>query len=75
MKKPTGILTNIPELGYFLEKRCLGNHEHGVLVTGTKTRKSQQYTPQFVDAILRGIREALAKPSEVFLSEKKVIPC
>ena len=58
-KKPTGILTNIPEIAEAIRKKCDGSHPHGILVGGT-ARKAQVYPSGFVDAILQGLKRALA---------------
>ena len=54
-QKPTGLLTNIPELQWYLEKRCMRDHAHGALVNGT-AGPAQKYTGRFVSAVLRGLR-------------------
>ena len=43
-----------------LAKRCSGDHQHGVLISGL-SRPTQKYSSQFVAAILRGLRAALKK--------------
>ena len=59
-RKPTGFLTNVPELARYLAKRCTGGHPHGQLIGG-KAKAAEEYTPGLVDAILRGLRTALAR--------------
>jgi len=58
-RKPTGFLTNVPELARYLAKRCTGGHAHGQLIGG-KAKVAEEYTPGLVDAILRGLRTARA---------------
>lgn len=57
-KKPTALISNIPELAKHVEKRCLKNHEHGMLLGGA-AKPAAIYTPSFVRALLNGIKEAL----------------
>ena len=57
-QKPTGLLTNIPEVASELTKQCDHSHKHGHLVSGTASA-AQQYTPLFVDAIIRGLKAHL----------------
>jgi len=54
-KKPIAVLTNVPELAEYLNKRCDGTHKHGALLGGT-AEAAARYSPQFVSAILKGIR-------------------
>lgn len=63
-KKPTGFLTNSPNIAEQLSKRCDGSHEHEVILGnnkgGNRARQAQAYPRLLVDAILRGYR--LMKP-------------
>ena len=57
-RKPTLLATNIEEMGEHVEKQCLKNHTHGPLLGGS-ARDAAIYTPKFVDALIRGIKQAL----------------
>ncbi len=61
MKKTTGTMGNVPEILRAVERKCSGLHKHGALMGGGKPRQAQEYTPQFVNAILRGLRQALRR--------------
>jgi len=50
----------VPELARYLAKRCTGGHPHGQLIGG-KAKAAEEYPPGLVDAILRGLRTALAR--------------
>ena len=65
-KKPTGILTNIAEIAEQLDKKCKGDHKHGLLLSGTAA-EAAKYTPLFIKAILKGLRENLQKQG--------ILPC
>ena len=55
--KPTLLLTNIEELATVLHRRCNGMHsKHQPLLAG-EAGLAAKYTPAFVDAILRGLRQ------------------
>eukprot|EP00435_Cladocopium_sp_Y103_P008346 s2034_g2.t1 len=55
--KPTLLLTNIEELATVLHRRCEGFHKsHQPLLSG-EAALAAKYTPAFVDAILRGLRQ------------------
>ena len=55
--KPTLLLTNIEELATVLHRRCEGFHKsHQPLLAG-EAALAAKYTPAFVDAILRGLRQ------------------
>ena len=55
--KPTLLLTNVEELATVLNRRCEGYHsKHQPLLSG-EAKYAAKYTPAFVDAILRGLRQ------------------
>ena len=55
--KPTMLLTNLEALVNVLGRRCEGFHlKHGPLLAG-EAKLAAKYTPMFVDAILRGLRQ------------------
>lgn len=55
--KPTLLLTNIEPLASVLQRRCQGHHTtHQPLLSG-EAGLAAKYTPAFVDAILRGLRQ------------------
>ena len=55
--KPTLLLTNVEALATTLNRRCNGFHSHhGPLLAG-EAGKAAKYTPAFVEAILRGLRQ------------------
>ena len=63
VKKPTILATNIEELAAHVEKQCLKNHKHGVLLGGA-AQEAAVYMPKFVDAIVKGIKESLGFKSK-----------
>ena len=70
-KKPTGFLTNSPEIAQQLSLRCDGSHQHELILGnnkgGNRARQAQEYPPKLVDAILRGYRKQLLRDEEVQL--------
>jgi hypothetical protein len=40
-KKPTGLMTNVPEIAETVQKKCDKMHRHGLLVGGGATRRAQ----------------------------------
>ena len=76
-KKPTGFLTNSPNIAEQLSKRCDGSHEHGVILGnnkgGNRARQAQAYPRLLVDAILRGYRQQLNETTEVHLTTAEEI--
>ena len=57
-KKPTLLCTNIPDIRDYTERKCLKNHRHGPLLGGSAQRAAI-YTPQFCEALVKGIKQAL----------------
>lgn len=57
-KKPTLLLTNVPEMAEFVERRCTKDHLHGHLLGGT-AQEAARYTPQFTQALVNGIKAAV----------------
>ena len=57
-KKPTLLATNIEELGHYVERSCDKSHDHGPLIGGG-ARQAAIYTPEFVKALVDGIKETL----------------
>ena len=57
-KKPTKLMTNIPELAHTLNKRCSQEHNHTPLLSGT-AGPAAAYTDNFVDAVLHGLKAHL----------------
>ena len=53
-------MTNIPELAQHLDEKCSKDHIHGHLLGGT-ARHAQKYTPQFVHAIIKGLKAHLRR--------------
>ncbi|CAE7623747.1 unnamed protein product, partial [Symbiodinium pilosum] len=60
-RKPTVILTNVPEIAEALSKRCTQDHPHMPLMGGQLPADAAKYTPNFVDAILKGLRRHLKR--------------
>ncbi|CAK9108665.1 Copia protein [Durusdinium trenchii] len=58
VKKPTALISNIPELAKHVEKKCDKSHAHGQLLGGA-AKPAAEYTPSFVQAILNGVKEVL----------------
>ena len=55
--KPTLLLTNVESLATVLHRRCDGLHaQHGPLLGG-QAHLAAKYTPEFVNAILQGIKQ------------------
>ena len=56
-KKPTGWLTNHPEIAKALEVRCDGTHEHELVIGsgpgGSKSHRAQEYPDELVDTVLK----------------------
>ena len=59
-RKPTGILTKVRSVAEAVDRRCAGNHHHEPLI-GNTAAAAAKYTSQFCDAVLRGLRRALAR--------------
>ena len=62
--KPTGFMTNSPEVARMLDRRCSNKegtetHDHGSLIGGGRARAAQGYPPQLCSAILKGLRNQL----------------
>ena len=55
-RKPTVILTNVSEIARALSRRCTQDHPHMPLTGGQLTADAAKYTPNFVDAVLKGLR-------------------
>ena len=55
-KKPTKFASNSPQMLARLKKRCPGNHRHQHLTEG-RAKNAAYYPTNFVEAILRGIRD------------------
>ena len=54
-RKPTGWLSNVPELAEALDVECDASHEHARMFGGT-ARPTERYPPKLVATILKGIR-------------------
>ena len=63
-KKPTGLLTNSEEMARMLGRRCQGGHQHKPLLNGTAV-KAQAYTPQFCEAVIKGLKRQMIKDEVV----------
>ncbi|CAE7242540.1 RE1 [Symbiodinium natans] len=61
LKKPTGWLSNMPELLDELALPCTGDHEHGRCLGGDIARKAQVYTDQLARACVRGLIRGLTR--------------
>lgn len=58
VRKPTALATNLEGLAEFVEKKCLKQHQHGMLLGGS-AKEAAVYTPSFVKALVAGIKAAL----------------
>ena len=57
-RKSTVLATNIPEIADYVERSCNKKHLHGPLIGGA-AQQAAVYTPEFVKALLEGIKESL----------------
>ena len=57
--KATGILTNVPELAEAICRRCDHSHDHGLSLGRVNTKEAAKFMPQFVNAALKGLCNAL----------------
>ena len=55
-KKPTKFMSNSPEIVRELARKCRGEHEHGWLVGGARTKKAAIYPKGLCDAVCRGFK-------------------
>ena len=62
-RKPTGFITNSDEIIKELDRRCDGLHQHELVLGsdkgGLRSKQTQIYPEQLVDAILRGYRKEM----------------
>ena len=61
LKKPTGWLSDMPELLDELARPCSGQHEHGQCIGGNVAKKAQVYTNQLARACIRGLKQGLRR--------------
>eukprot|EP00973_Karenia_brevis_P048993 6794343-Karenia_brevis.AAC.1 len=59
-KKPTGFLTNCPDIAAELDVRCDGSHPHGHLISG-RAGKASKYPDGLCKAICRGLHRHLSR--------------
>ncbi|CAE7314402.1 unnamed protein product, partial [Symbiodinium sp. CCMP2592] len=59
LKKPTGWLSDLPELLDSLAVECDGSHEHGQCLGGSVTKQAQVYPPTLARAFVNGVLQAL----------------
>ena len=67
--KPTGWLTNSPELAAVLSRRCPGCEYHQHLIGGRRTEVAAEYPPRLVTAILRTLKDYLDNHGEINILE------
>ena len=60
IRKDTGWMTNCPEIGIALSKKCPGNHKHMTLEGGT-SKISADYCKGICRAVLKGLAKAARK--------------
>ena len=60
-KKPTTWMTNAPRLADALRSKCPGNHEHGLLIGGSRSRQAQTYSQTLCRKIVEGFRAQLVE--------------
>ncbi|CAL1132850.1 unnamed protein product [Cladocopium goreaui] len=65
-QKPTGILTNGPEIVQQLSSKCTGQHTHQQLMGGI-AHKAEVYPPGFCQAVMKGIMNQMQKDGGWFL--------
>jgi hypothetical protein len=65
-QKPTGILTNGPEIAQQLSSKCTGQHKHQQLMGGI-AHKAEVYPPGFCQAVMKGIMNQMQKDGGWFL--------
>eukprot|EP00435_Cladocopium_sp_Y103_P022132 s1863_g5.t1 len=72
VQKPTVLATNIAEMASHVQRTCDKSHHHGILVGGS-AKMAAIYTPDFVKALVNGIKNALgikaAKPNNQLLNQ------
>lgn len=59
-KKPTGFMTNVPELAKRLELCCPGGHRH-VIIRGGKSRRTEVYPNELCREIIIGLKDQMYK--------------
>ena len=57
-RKASGLMSNVPEIMDYVNHRCTKDHKHGRLLGGV-AKFAATYTPQFVQSVVCGIKEAL----------------
>ena len=67
-KKPTRLMTNCEEIAREMHRECDHSHFHEPLEGGGLTRKAQEYTTEFCEAVMRGLRRAL-RGNECYMEE------
>ena len=60
-KKPTGFVTNSPQIAARLDVKCDGTHPHQTLLGRTRTSRAAQYPPALCDAICQGLVDHIAR--------------
>ena len=60
-QKPTGLVSNVPEVLELVDQKCTKDHRHGKLIGGV-AHHAAIYTPQFIKAVVQGIKESLGLP-------------
>lgn len=60
-RKRTSVMSNDLDILNVLEKigTCVGGHHHAILEGNNRTPRAQVYSPRFVKAIVRGLRQSV----------------
>ncbi|CAK9115684.1 unnamed protein product, partial [Durusdinium trenchii] len=71
-KKPTWLMTNCEEIAREMRRKCDHSHFHEPPEAEGLTRKAQEYTKDFCEAVIQGLRKALKakkRVEECFMGE------
>lgn len=63
-KKPTWLMTNCEEIAREMRRKCDHSHFHEPPEAEGLTRKAQEYTKDFCEAVIQGLRKALKAKNE-----------
>ena len=69
-RKRTGFATNSPEIAKALDALCPGDHQHEVIIGGTKSRKAQIYPEGLREAILAAYARSIGAGVYTITSEQ-----
>ncbi|CAK9067633.1 unnamed protein product [Durusdinium trenchii] len=69
-RKRTGFATNSPEIAKALDALCPGDHQHEVIIGGTKSKKAQIYPEGLREAILAAYARSIGAEVYTITSEQ-----